>query len=104
MCTVKHKLDGCVDRYKACLVARGYTQTYGVDYVETFSPIACLNSIRVLLFIATNQSWDLCQLDIKNAFLYGDLSDQVLMKQPPGYVALTQESNLWSQAKPMNIV
>ena len=52
---VKHKLDG-LDRYKARLVARGSTQTYGVDYEESFSPVAPLNSIRVLLFIAVNQS------------------------------------------------
>jgi len=58
--SVKHKANGTVDRYKTRLVARGFTQTYGVDYAETFSPVACLNSIRILLLVAINQSWALC--------------------------------------------
>ena len=71
--TVKYKSDGSVDRYKARLVARGFTQVYGVDYAETFSPVARFNSIRVILSLVVNQSWQLCQRDVKNAFLYGDL-------------------------------
>ena len=54
---IKHKLDGFIDRYKACLVARGFTQTYNVNYAETFSSVARLNSIRVLLSISLNQDW-----------------------------------------------
>ena len=69
--TVKYRVDDTIDRYKAKLVARSFTHTYGVDYAETFSPVARLNSIRVLLSIAINNSWELCQLDVKNAFLYG---------------------------------
>ena len=57
--TVKHKTDSSVERYKARLVAQGFTQTYGVDYVKTFSPVVRLNSIRVLLSLAINQSWSL---------------------------------------------
>ena len=89
--TVKYKPDGSVDRYKARLVARGFSQTYRVDYAETFSLVARLNSIRVLLSVVINQSWELFQLDIKNTFLYDDLTEQVLMEQPPGYIA--QEEN-----------
>ena len=84
---IKYKPNGVVDRYKARHVARGFTQEYDVDYSETFSPVAKLNSIRVILSIAVNQSWELSQLDVKNAFLYGDLTEQVYMEQPPGYVA-----------------
>ncbi|KAL0363865.1 UNVERIFIED_CONTAM: Retrovirus-related Pol polyprotein from transposon RE2 [Sesamum angustifolium] len=79
--------DGTLERYKACLVAKGFTQTYGVDYFETFSPVASLNSIRVLFSLAVNLNWPMYQMDIKNAFLYGDPNETVDMEQPPGYVA-----------------
>ena len=57
--TLKYKADGSIDRYKARLVARGFTQTYGIDYAETFSPMARLNSIKVLLSLAINHSWEI---------------------------------------------
>ena len=57
--TIKYKLDGSVDRYKARLVARGFTQSYDINYDETFSSVARLNSIRVILSVAINNSWDI---------------------------------------------
>ena len=84
---MKYKINGTIDKYKAHLVAQGFTQTYGIDYVETFSPVARPNSIWIILSLAINHSWELCQLDVKNTFLYGDLRESVLMEQPPGYVA-----------------
>ena len=57
--TIKYKSDGSVDRYKARLVTQGFSQTYGIDYEETFAPVAKLNSIRVLLSIAVNMDWEL---------------------------------------------
>lgn len=89
--TVKYLPDGTVERLKACLVATGYTQTYSVDYLETFSPVTRLNSVRILLSIAISQSWPLYQLDIKNAFLHGDLQEEVCMDQPLGYVVPNSE-------------
>ena len=92
--SLKYNPDGSIARYKARLVARGFSQAYGLDYHETFSPVARLSSIRVLFSIALDQSWPLHQLDVSNAFLYGDLDEQVFMEQPPGYVAQGESSEV----------
>ena len=83
--TIKSKADKSVERYKARLVANGFTQTYGIDYQETFAPVAKINSIRVLLSLAVNSNWPLHQLDVKNVFLNGDLEEEVFMSPPPGF-------------------
>ncbi|TYK00722.1 copia-like protein [Cucumis melo var. makuwa] len=82
---IKYNSDGTVERYKARLVAKGFTQTYGIDYQETFAPVAKMNTFRILMSVATNHGWDLFQMDVKNAFLQGDLEEEVYMTPPPGY-------------------
>ncbi|CAL8162165.1 unnamed protein product [Prunus armeniaca] len=83
--TIRHKADGIFDRYKARLVAKGYTQTYDIDYQETFAHVAKMNTIRVLLSLAANLNWPFKQFDVKNAFLHGDLKAEVYMEFPPEY-------------------
>ena len=71
--TVKQNPKGEVDRYKARLVAKGYSQTYGIDCDETFAPMVKMGIVRTLISCAINFGWPLHQMDVNNAFLYGDL-------------------------------
>ncbi|GJV15187.1 ankyrin repeat-containing domain, PGG domain protein [Tanacetum coccineum] len=84
----KHKFhaDGTLSRYKARLVANGSSQQLGVDFDETFSPVVKPATIRTVLSLVVSRKWPIHQLDVKNAFLNGDLSETVYMHQPPGFV------------------
>ena len=87
---IKTRSDGSIERYKACLVAKSFTHEYGIDYEETFAPVTHISSVRALLAIAAARKWDIFQMDVKNAFLNGDLNEEVYMQPPP---SLSVESN-----------
>jgi hypothetical protein len=82
---IKTQFDGTVDRYKARLVAKGFTQEYGIDYEETFASVARLFFVRILITVSASQYWPLFQMDVKNVFLNGELTEEVYMQLPPGF-------------------
>ena len=82
---VKRKADGSIDRYKARLVAQGYSQEPGQDYDDTYAPVARFSSIRSLLAIAVQLNLEVHQMDVRTAFLNRDLEHEIYMEQPEGY-------------------
>ena len=88
----KIRPDGTIEKYKAQLVAKGYMQKEGEDFFDTYSPVARLTTIRALLSLATSYGLIVHQMDIKIAFLNGELDEEIYMDQPDGFVVKGQES------------
>ena len=82
---VKRNADGSAEKFKAKLVAQGYSQSQGIDYEEAFAPVARYNSIRSLLAVANVCDWEIHQMDVKTAFLQGELEEEIYLKQTDGY-------------------
>ncbi|CAL5381550.1 unnamed protein product [Camellia sinensis] len=91
----KLNADGSVNKYKARLVVKGYAQIYGVDFSETFAPVARLDTIRLLLAIAAQKDWKIYQLDVKSAFLNGFLQEEIYVEQPEGFVMQGHEDKVY---------
>ncbi|CAA0835685.1 cysteine-rich RLK (RECEPTOR-like protein kinase) 8, partial [Striga hermonthica] len=87
----KRGADGKVETFKARLVAKGYTQKEGIDYEETFSPVAMLKSIKILLAVAAHMDYEIWQMDVKTAFLNGNFDEDIYMQQPEGFITKGQE-------------
>ena len=82
------KSDG---RKKARFIAKGFTQVFGIDYENTFSPVARFETLRLLLSLAVLHDWELEALDVKTAFLFGELEEEIYMDQPEGFMVKGKE-------------
>ena len=99
MYKTKLKDNDEIDKYKARLVAKGFKQEFGVDYKVVFPPVARLDTIRIVIAMAAQNSWPIFQLDVKSASLHGDLVEQVFIDQPPGYIKIGIEHKVYKLKK-----
>ncbi|KAL0392228.1 UNVERIFIED_CONTAM: Retrovirus-related Pol polyprotein from transposon RE2 [Sesamum radiatum] len=90
----KLNADGSIQKHKARLVAKGYSQLPGIDYTETFAPVARLDTIRALIAIAANKKWKIYQMDVKSAFLNGYIDEEIYVEQPQGFIAKGSEEKV----------
>ena len=81
----KYDREGNLQKYKARLVAKGYSQIPGMHYHDTFAPVVRMETIRVLLALSVQENWEVQQMDVKGAFLNGNITEDIYMKQPEGY-------------------
>ncbi|CAJ2636761.1 unnamed protein product [Trifolium pratense] len=91
----KLNADCSINKYKARLVVKGYAQIFGVDYSETFAPVSRLDTIRLVLAIAAQKGWKVFQLDVKSAFLNGDLQEEIYVEQPEGFAVQGGEDKVY---------
>lgn len=97
----KYRADGEIQKYKARIVAKGYSQEQGVDYDEVFSPVARIETVRMLLALAAHRRWKVYHLDVKSAFLNGDIHEDVYVEQPRGFEVCGEEHKVYKLRKPL---
>lgn len=97
---LKKNADGEVMKHKARLVAKGYVQKKGIDYEEVFAPVARLDTVKLILALAANRGWEVHHLDVKTAFLNGELEEEVYVMQPEGYAVKGKNSMCTRLARP----
>ena len=95
----KHKVNGSIDQYKPRLVIKGYKQTEGLDYFDTYSPVTRINLIRMVLAIVALRNFEVHQMNVKTTFLNGDLDEEIYMEQPEGFSTLGQERKVCKLVK-----
>ena len=91
---LKHAADGSIEKYKARFVARGFSQKEGIDYDETFAPVARYTSVRTILAIAASKGWKVHQMDVKTAFLNGKIEEEVYVEQPKGFSVFDRQTHV----------
>lgn len=91
----KKKADGTLSKYKTRLVAKGYVQREGIDFDEVFAPVARLETIRLLIALAATNGWEIHHMDVKTAFLNGDLKELVYITQPEGFEKKGEEDRVY---------
>ena len=99
MFRTKYHADGSIQKHKARLVAKGYAQQQGVDFDETFAPVACFETVRTFLALAAQLNWPMFQFDVKSAFLNGEMKEEVFVSQPKGFVVHDEESKVYKLKK-----
>ena len=101
---VKRNVDGSISKYKARLVAKGYVQRHGIDYEEVFAPVARIETVRVIIALAASNGWEVHHLDVKTAFLHGDLAEEVYVSQPDGFKKRGSEDKVYKLHKALYFI
>ena len=112
---IKHAANGSIEKYKARIVARGFTKKEGIDCDETFAPVARYTTIRTIISLAAMFGWKLHQMDVKTAFLNGEIEEEVYIEKLEGFVThgdkshvcklkKAEESLVWAQTSPESLV
>lgn len=92
---IKRNTDGSIKKFKARLVAKGYVQRHGIDFEEVFAPVARMETVRVIVALAASNGWEIHHLDVKTAFLHGDLNEEVYVSHPDGFKIKGSEDKVY---------